>query len=495
MENCTRSHGSCNRNLNTDFLPTRLIEIGSTEGIGRVKLVNSVHICNRLTRFTALSHCWGSAEACVKPIPKTDRATLQNHLIRITWESLTSVFKDAIAVTRALGLRHIWIDSLCILQDDEEDFAFEASQMDLIYGEAYIVLAATRAPTGDWGLFYHRPRPHSISHQNKDGTLSTVLVRERMEHEEFISEEPRSFESTPLFARAWCFQERLLARRVVHFAEKELLFECRESLECECKWPETSVTMYRTFKSINAYALTKVSARRRYEAWNYALRIYTTRSLTYEKDRLPALSGYARQLAVPEMGTYYAGMWRNQLPSSFLWQVHRQRPGSDGIIKRSNPCKSPTWSWASVEAVIQGHIDFHDGVADVAKVLEVQCTLSTQDTYGAVEESRIVLEGPSIETTIQAGTSDTCQNDRKYSISMLAMPNEALQFEADVPVDTTPKTLCLAIQHDTKGVYDGCWSCLVLRKDSVLPHYNRVGRFDAPSHWFHDAQTMIVNIY
>lgn len=66
----------------------------------------------------------------------------------IPWDKLPSTFQDAITVTRRLGIAYIWIDSLCIVQDDAQDWEREAAKMALIFESAYLTIAATAAPNG-----------------------------------------------------------------------------------------------------------------------------------------------------------------------------------------------------------------------------------------------------------------------------------------------------------------------------------------------------------
>ncbi|KAF4836161.1 hypothetical protein CGCSCA4_v012355 [Colletotrichum siamense] len=103
--------------------------------------------------YVALSHCWGQHQPA-----KTTKATLGRYKWRLIWADLPKTFQDAITVTRALGIDFIWVDSLCIIQDDPDDWAKEASQMASIYRNAYITIAVTSAAGGEEGFLYDRRR-------------------------------------------------------------------------------------------------------------------------------------------------------------------------------------------------------------------------------------------------------------------------------------------------------------------------------------------------
>lgn len=473
-------------------MPNRLLDVGLGEGTHDVRLVSKAEIQDHGAQFAALSYCWGAPSDRVQAIPMTKKTNISHRFDKVPWEEMTPVFKDAIALVRSLGLQYIWIDALCIIQDDDQDFAREASQMASIYGEAYIVIAATRARTGDAGLFNSRPRAQVVSHVSRDQKVSSVLTRKPFEHDAFTTSEPRHFTSSPLFARAWCFQERLLARRVVHFAEHELLFECKQKLECECQMLSTDYGIYQNFKVISAYGLENASAKSRYQTWYSILRPYTARSLTFEKDRLPALSGFARLVSMSEMGAYYAGLWRAELPAGLLWRVIRPLPEKNGIIERPSPYRAPTWSWAGVQAVVEGHVQFHSGIETTATVVDIACTLASSDPFGEVASAYIVLEAPVIQIEVHA-TTDAESGGRKYLIARRVASGDEVQFEADLCI-VPSVAICMAIEHDTNGTRGYSWSCLVLQKDKLGDHYYRIGVAECPSHWLHSGEVQTIKV-
>lgn len=106
------------------------------------------------TRSAALSHSWESRESSKKPVPKTNSDNIHSRKDGIPWQELTKAFEDGIITTRRLGLGYIWIDAMCIVQDDKEGWILESSRMALNYQNAHVVIAATRSHTGDDGCFF-----------------------------------------------------------------------------------------------------------------------------------------------------------------------------------------------------------------------------------------------------------------------------------------------------------------------------------------------------
>jgi hypothetical protein len=225
LQNCASSHSSCGRRGDPK-LPTRILDVGSDENDQpTIKLIQTR---SEEAQYACLSHCWGNIRALV-----TERNNLASRVEGIDWDALPRTFQDAVLITRNLDLRYLWIDSLCIIQDDLDDWRQESANMTSTYANSYITIAATKSPGDTGGCFstrspYHRD--HRLSLKRPDSTrLETDLyVREKIAH---IGEQGAI---DPLLKRGWVCQERLLSPRVLHFCEKELVWECQEFSGCQC---------------------------------------------------------------------------------------------------------------------------------------------------------------------------------------------------------------------------------------------------------------------
>lgn len=258
MEN----HPQCSSPESTP-LSKRLLHIDNTTEPPTVKVVSSPNIP---TGYVTLSHCWGSQSLLM-----TKRASLRRHEQSIDWHLLSKTFQDAIHVTNRLGVNFIWIDSLCIVQDDHDEWLSEASKMASIYSQSVFTIAATRAHNGDDGCFSFRKTlfhtrkeyptngddlaefvpavlrcvttcytPNSIkyelprrieligntgSYTDNAGLPFEVHTRLKRDHfldlKRFIHEVNDN--DLPLLGRAWAFQEQLLAARVLHYTNLEII--------------------------------------------------------------------------------------------------------------------------------------------------------------------------------------------------------------------------------------------------------------------------------
>jgi hypothetical protein len=148
----------------------------------------------------------------------------------------------------------------------------------------------------------------------------------------------RCVQSQPLAKRAWALQERLLARRTLHFSRTEIFWECKNQLACESFPYEIPGRLFRedNFKKTKELD------------WHYILRYYTAAKPTYGSDKLVALSGIAKTFQQVTKDQYLAGMWRRGLESTLYWRV-----GLNGSEQgRPSEERAPSWSWASVDGQI-----------------------------------------------------------------------------------------------------------------------------------------------
>lgn len=143
LDNCLLTHDRCSGPQ--DFVPTRLIDVSGHDPV-LVSLISSSKL-----KYTALSHCWGN-----KPVFQTTTKNRGDNMRHISVSSLPKSFVDAIVVTQRLGIRYLWIDSICILQDSEEDWNLESSRMRDIYQNAFLTISALDAPDSHVGFLTPR---------------------------------------------------------------------------------------------------------------------------------------------------------------------------------------------------------------------------------------------------------------------------------------------------------------------------------------------------
>lgn len=158
------------------------------------------------------------------------------------WQSrLPGNLRDAVKATRLLGLRYLWIDSLCILQDSKADWAHESQFMNLVYKHAHVVIAAIASPCQSEGFIKQRSLGPDVPFEilvdtGKEKEKKKIYLRAT---DTDLTHFQSDVEAAAWNDRAWTLQERYLARRIVYFSERKLYFECRTGYQVEDNVPVT----------------------------------------------------------------------------------------------------------------------------------------------------------------------------------------------------------------------------------------------------------------
>lgn len=339
--------------------------------------------------YACLSHRWGFS----KPLQllkdnKVDFTTT------IPWDSVPQLFKDAMTVAVQLGLRFIWIDSLCIVQDDDADWQTEAASMASIYKNARLTIAASAACGSEESLFCHCS-PLMLGKSLETSSRCPYTVRQQPRHSVRIT--PHVF---PLRTRGWAFQERLLSPRVVHFGYDEVVWECRELKKCECGYsnPTGDVALLDAFHKAVSPCLSKSFSEDARRLWWIVVEQYTRLELTYPRDRLMALAGVAQEIGAKyqaHLGRYFAGLWENELLLQYAW-------AADGLLSaRPFPHVAPTWSWASITSPITYHKSSYIHTFQ-AEIIDIVTVPACPSPFGQIASGSATLKGPAIEGIVES---------------------------------------------------------------------------------------------
>lgn len=386
----------------------------------------------------------------------------------IPWDRLSNTFRDAVLITRRLGFRYLWIDSLCIIQGDADDWAVEASRMTTVYTKAFLVIAASGSPDGDGGCF-HRNRSASeegvlkLPCPGPGGSSSSSLLYVRRSQRGIYftlaemrgGEYPHGWKSShgqPLDARAWTYQEEELATRVLLYTEDELQWRCSEANACECKGSRKSSTDARgqrlrlgqfagaaggggVIVPSSAGAETEEetrSAQQRRESvvsWCYIVAEYSRREITYMSDRLPGLSGIAGCWERAEGDRYHTGLWERDLPRHLLWWTHVGGLGAParGSLRHAR-YYAPTWSWASVTGAIQHQ---RDAGEIRVRVVDVQTEPATVNRFGPVKRGNLILAGLLIPVKLEPQPKNPLYTIKNVMMKVIDMRGDVDRAKAE----------------------------------------------------------------
>lgn len=467
---CNTTHKDCT--TKNAKLPRRVLDVGSKTG-SRIFLHDSSREPKKDGRYVALSYCWGESHP-----PKTTKDNLSQHQQDISFNTLPRTFQDAVIVTRNLGIRYLWIDSLCIVQDHTPDWQTESSNMAAYYSNAYLVIAAAQAgdPTrgfldtmGSCSHFTQHPSTEIGQITNPDSSISRIH-RRTLDGVSCTDRHHKVLRESPLNKRAWALQENLLAKRIVHFTERELLWECVEGLKCECMEVEAAARP----TSRPADWLRKDQFLRLRDAdetpglqelWLNLLHRYSTLALSYESDLLPALSGLAKLWESRGAGVYLAGFWQENILDSMMWETGVE------YFHRSREYRAPSWSPFSL-GLSDGrtHIEFQytTNESRLAKkhavVLDAGVTAAGADPTGQIKSAFLQLQG-------HVTWVDVRPSDMKVFDSYIQLGGDNVILEFDIEMDLSKGlTLLLILIGDLEN---GDSVALILQR--LGNAYQRVG--------------------
>lgn len=405
---CVKNHRPVcfsNISLGPPVLPLRVIDV-SIQSSQSVRLVETD---NEKAHYACLSHCWGTQQL-LRTTLRPD--TLSLHKQAIEWESLPKTFQEAIEVTRRFDIQYLWIDSLCIIQDDEKDWEIQSAQMADIYRKSVITLAASASSGSQEGLF------RKAGFEYIDHTLSSTDVPEGLIKIRKRKSLPHNLEDHPLLDRKWVFQERLLSTRYLHFGKNELIWECMQQLTCECggigfdyrrrsTWLNPKFEFHPTTLEFLNSVPRGIASR-----WETSVVDYSRMKCTFPNDIFPALAGVARAVGEITKWEYVAGLWKENLITDLVWRV-----SSPSQARRCEEWRAPTFSWASIEPKSTGCSISYDlmiiigkGLEDhkprayktelYASVVETNCVPLGGDPMGRLLSGFIKLSGTLVRATL-----------------------------------------------------------------------------------------------
>ncbi|KAI9650838.1 hypothetical protein NHQ30_000872 [Ciborinia camelliae] len=346
------------------FLPTRLLDIGSkAKNESFIKLIDSktLDLSEEVSAFKyiCLSYCWGPDSA--GQLLKTTVEMVEEYKKQIPIDiKMPLVFRDAILVARELGVRYLWIDALCIIQegDDGQDWAKQSTMMGDIFSYAWLTIAAAATSSCHDSLFPPRYNPSievpfkSSINPDISGNISIILI-----HKQLYSpiENPfgEDIYSSTWNTRGWVWQEQSLAQRLLIFGKTMLHFRCH------CRHFSEYGDRHKYIAYSAPFETLLLNRRPSTFDWKQIIESYTQRSLTKSHDRLAAISGYVKLMAkrlkdFDESGTYLAGIWlsaRVDLDRQLRWVTSTPILSYTELLQAhldSDTYIAPTWSWASL---------------------------------------------------------------------------------------------------------------------------------------------------
>jgi hypothetical protein len=426
-----------------------------------------------------LSHRWGPQS--YTKLTASTMVQLQ-HVVDVA--SLPQIFQDTIKIAYHLGMEHLWIDSLCIIQeDDHSDWKNESQNMDKIYSCAFLNISATMSLDGSESLFKERSWGSFVPSEIElevDGLFQKYYV---LDGDIWYDE----ITNAPLTKRGWVFQERFLARRVLHFGERQMGWECRE-LDALEMFPE-GLPRASVMSSMSKPKVASMMATLTQQSdqtpdlefvrlWQNLVTEYSKCRITYSEDKLIAFAGVAKCMMKARTDHYAAGMWGKRMVYDLAWW--RLSEDREAFPISETSWRAPSWSWASVD----GEIIFPSTIGGVKghyiDILEPSEPITNESCAFATRES-IRTKGHCLPLSIE------CSNEGiiGFKVAGFRFPVSGEARGSSIDLEISEEELLELIQRG-KGLFLPLFATsyflygIVLTKIRGICAHRRLGAVEIP---------------
>ncbi|KAF2669949.1 HET-domain-containing protein [Microthyrium microscopicum] len=437
-------------------MPSRILEIGEGEQHDQAVYLRSREDLTPQPYMT-LSHCWGGTTPM--RLTKESEEALK---AGISVNSLPKTFRDAIYVVGEFGASHIWIDSLCILQDNLQDWEDEAGVMCDVYSNAICNIAATGARDGSIGLFFERDTvvecpfyttPELELQIGWDGRVlsspqGTLMVYPRDQWE-------RDVEHAPLNRRAWVMQERFLSTRVLHFSDSQVFWECPKNTASEVFPDEIPITG-RPIWYFDSHQLKRVFfqagredgwADRVYFWWQVFVRGYSRCGLSKDDDKLVAIHGIGKVISRAIGDELVGGLWQKRLIQELCWRRHLGYEEKETYTSLyPSHWRAPSWSWASTNVAMHpSNMRHHERCANLRRNATVEAIDVVANGSGQLERAVLRIRGKLINGSkwdnvkLDCPSLDPESTDGIFCLVMISCSCNVLPLRED---ETEPSWFC-----------------------------------------------------
>lgn len=395
--------------LKAHYRPARLIHVGGKRESSLIRLVESstdTDVAEEPQPYLALSYCWGGKS----PTLTTTRSNYSHLKTSISYDAMPKTYQDTVRVARALGVRYIWIDALCIIQDDVEDWEKESQVMAEIFRNSLVTIIPLRTTSSDEGFLERNPSikiPYHSAEWNLSGSFFLRHIPFSYQFAEPALRGAPSFSDRPLqleiqnsawHTRGWTFQEDMFAMRKLYIGQLMMHWDSLKPVDIirtEDNIIDDKLDRIGKAESSIIHTSTPWRGDCDYQGWYNPMLEYGHKKLTYDTDRLPAVSSYAKLIASKSGDVYLAGLWKKNLHRGLLWKIHRRSrwtfPQLKGFLKRPREYIAPSWSWARIGSRITW--DNTDYMKRECSILEAKTKPHGGDIYGRVSGGRLLLRG------------------------------------------------------------------------------------------------------
>jgi hypothetical protein len=510
LDHCT---SKCHPTIPSQFVPTRLIDVGYDASVLPRLVLSSNSSRTEQIKYAALSYCWGDEKDAESQF-KTEKASLGDRCRSLPEELITPTIKDAIAITRVIGLRYLWIDALCIIQDDKDDWSHESSQMNLVYRHAFVTICSLNSDSCHESFLDRAPAIQVPFQSTLRKTIKgSYLIRLRSRASRFYNRDKFPWEhvSSKWNQRCWTYQEQEMSTRLLLFGSLKMHFACARYLWTEVDEAPIDITTSRFLSQVTEFKENRISARELYQCWNLIIDSYGHRLVTFDKDRLPAIAGLARIMSEALQDQYLAGLWKGNLLEGLTWYSSHTML-SRGLhthlqnIRRHNYV-APSWSWAACPGVRTWRTRNQNfqRITEEATIVYACVNIESEHPFGQVSGGFLRIRGklaamPTwVPTNISINYRDEWRNfwfhPTKEESDTLYIASDWLHNDKEVGLELLVVMLLYSTKPDDETGAPNL-RALLLHPAEATKQYYRVGMvasegpisYELMVHWFEDSQ-------
>ncbi|KAH6887424.1 heterokaryon incompatibility protein-domain-containing protein [Thelonectria olida] len=419
ISDCDDNH-NCRALNATARAPKRVLDLRDHSLGTDIRLIQTSTI-HGFPRYAALSYCWGNPKEHRQL--KTLSSNLIRHEERVGFSSLPKTISDAVVFCRKLDIPYLWVDALCIIQDDQKDKLSEIEAMGHIYANGYLTIAASNASGSDNGFLQPRENPcFTAPFPLPNGEMAEVQWNEGgrgfLNSSSMVTSRKGKTKSAKTLetwhSRGWTFQEVILSRRTILFSIFQPYWVCQESPQAAGEpSPQeyfAAVGLQNNLSSLEAdttgtLTMSAGSSSSWSYKWPWIAENYSARVLSVLEDKPLAIHSI-REQSLLISGDYFVGLWSDFLIVDLLWSTVRRHERSAEEVQRFGPLYErgritnlPSWSWLSFDGAIRFEILWHalylgkiNHMDDITTHLKVTKTPET-DVFGRLAGGCLRVQG------------------------------------------------------------------------------------------------------
>jgi hypothetical protein len=356
--------------------------------------------------------------------------------------------------------------------------------MQRVYANGFCNISSASADGPEEGLFFDRDVklmeiPTRIRAAWKLDVEYTILS----EFEEYIY---AALDREPLYQRGWVIQERLLSQRNISFTRNMIFFECADTISCEMNpkgqlhWKVRWLPCFRNrtleFAGIDLNILLGIRAlktKKEYlEYWRLVLKFYSAAALSFETDKMVALSGLAEGFYQRLGCQYLAGLWSESIYTEERCDIAWIRVGDTS--SRPTAYRAPSWSWVSLDSAIM-HLSLHNRLQLLAILVDCSVNPETSpDCFRNCMNGAIRFKGLLLQITLSDFESSMHHVTIQGDLSSKAHGRyKRAQAWMDDPIESETITCnCIPIFHDPDFEI---YLLLLQPSDNRQSTYRRIG--------------------